>query len=342
MFGGWDIFPDDALSKRASHAGVTQKRLSLPRSSRTLRRCDRCRACSSRSGSRSRTARTLRPGRLKRYAEQLIVTSQPGRSKNDVSRFASQCGVARRKCIRPRAPFTRRWRRLKRDRCLGSSDCSVGDLCLCLKSGFRTPTVRRTCRSRLPRDAQAAKQQRSTRLRAKGTKTGQTLMKTVVRDTQARGCSVCKAGIRRTSLETTTVKCSTIPTRLRPRNVEARRRWNTSGSRTCIPSCTKVPHHVVRINYPPRGDNKEGWDNIDIFGWLAIRCRSGRFSVSARLILAPIVLTIRAVPRPGASLGLSGVQEWRRLLQDADDGAGLYPEHDLFIQLMKLKHASAR
>ena len=102
--------------------------------------------------------------------------------------------------------------------------------------------------------------------------------------------------------------------------------------------------HQVRINYyPPRGDNKEGWDNIDIFGWLGypmqikvdFLCRD---SILAAPIVLDLVLFLDLAARSSELRGL-GIQEWLSFyFKSPMTAPGLYPEHDLFIQSMKLKN----
>jgi len=102
--------------------------------------------------------------------------------------------------------------------------------------------------------------------------------------------------------------------------------------------------HKVRINYyPPRGDNKEGWDNIDIFGWLGypmqikvdFLCRD---SILAAPIVLDLVLFMDLAKRSSELRGM-GIQEWISFyFKSPMTAPGLYPEHDLFIQLMKLKN----
>jgi len=102
--------------------------------------------------------------------------------------------------------------------------------------------------------------------------------------------------------------------------------------------------HKVRINYyPPRGDNKEGWDNIDIFGWLGypmqikvdFLCRD---SILAAPIVLDLVLFLDLAQRSSELRGI-GIQEWLSFyFKSPMTAPGLYPEHDLFIQLMKLKN----
>ena len=110
------------------------------------------------------------------------------------------------------------------------------------------------------------------------------------------------------------------------------------------PDLYKDIYHKVRINYyPPRGDNKEGWDNIDIFGWLGypmqikvnFLCRD---SILAAPIALDLVLFLDLAQRT-PELKHLGIQEWLSFyFKSPMTAEGLYPEHDLFIQSMKLKN----
>ena len=107
------------------------------------------------------------------------------------------------------------------------------------------------------------------------------------------------------------------------------------------PSLYGELYHKVRINYyPPRGDEKEGWDNIDIFGWLGypmqikvdLLCRDS-------ILAAPLVLDLVLFADLAQRAGMHGVQEWLSFyFKSPQTAPELYPEHDLFIQLMKLKN----
>ena len=99
--------------------------------------------------------------------------------------------------------------------------------------------------------------------------------------------------------------------------------------------------HVVRINYyPPRGDNKEGWDNIDIFGWLGYPMQLKiNFLCRDSILAAPIVLDVALFLDLAKRAGMDGIQEWLSFyFKSPQHAKDLYPEHDLFIQLMKLKN----
>jgi myo-inositol-1-phosphate synthase len=99
--------------------------------------------------------------------------------------------------------------------------------------------------------------------------------------------------------------------------------------------------HVVRINYyPPRGDNKEGWDNIDIKGWLGYPMQIKiDFLCRDSILAAPIVLDLALFMDFAKRANMHGIQEWLSFyFKSPMTPEGLYPEHDLFIQLMKLKN----
>jgi myo-inositol-1-phosphate synthase len=107
------------------------------------------------------------------------------------------------------------------------------------------------------------------------------------------------------------------------------------------PELYKDLSHVVRINYyPPRGDNKEGWDNIDITGWLGYPMQLKiNFLCRDSILAAPIVLDSALFMDLAKRAGMSGIQEWLSFYFKAPMHAkAVYPEHDLFIQLMKLKN----
>ncbi len=110
------------------------------------------------------------------------------------------------------------------------------------------------------------------------------------------------------------------------------------------PDLYKNIFHKVRINYyPPRGDNKEGWDNIDIFGWLGYPMQiKVDFLCRDSILAAPIALDLVMfldLAKRTPSLRSIGIQEWLSFyLKSPQTAPGLYPEHDLFIQSMKLKN----
>jgi myo-inositol-1-phosphate synthase len=100
-------------------------------------------------------------------------------------------------------------------------------------------------------------------------------------------------------------------------------------------------YHKVDINYyPPRGDEKEGWDAIDIFGWLGYPMQiKVNFLCRDSILAAPLVLDLVLLMDLAQRAGMTGIQEWLSFyFKSPQCAANLYPEHDLFIQLMKLKN----
>jgi myo-inositol-1-phosphate synthase len=110
------------------------------------------------------------------------------------------------------------------------------------------------------------------------------------------------------------------------------------------PDLYKDLYHKIRINYyPPRGDEKEAWDNIDIFGWLGYPMQiKVNFLCRDSILAAPIALDLvlfMDLAKRTPSLRSIGIQEWLSFyLKSPQSAPGLYPEHDLFIQSMKLKN----
>jgi myo-inositol-1-phosphate synthase len=100
-------------------------------------------------------------------------------------------------------------------------------------------------------------------------------------------------------------------------------------------------YHKVRINYyPPRGDSKEGWDNIDIFGWLGYPMQiKVDFMCRDSILAAPLALDLVLFTDLAQRAGLTGVQEWLSFyFKSPQHDPSVYPEHDLFIQQTKLKN----
>lgn len=107
------------------------------------------------------------------------------------------------------------------------------------------------------------------------------------------------------------------------------------------PTLYKNYYHKVTINYyPPRGDNKEGWDCIDIFGWLGYPMQiKVDFQCRDSILAAPLALDLVLFMDFAQRVGMSGIQEWLSFyFKSPMHKENLYPEHDLFIQLMKLKN----
>ena len=100
-------------------------------------------------------------------------------------------------------------------------------------------------------------------------------------------------------------------------------------------------YHKVRINYyPPHGDNKESWDNIDIFGWLGYTMQIKiNFLCRDSILAAPIVLDLALFMDLAKRANMTGIQEWLSFyFKSPQTAPGLRPEHDIFKQLIKLQN----
>ena len=131
----------------------------------------------------------------------------------------------------------------------------------------------------------------------------------------------CAAGSRPTFWAIATAKCSRIRVRSSPRKSPSSRRLEQILQPTCIRTSTATSHHVVRINYyPPRGDAKEGWDNIDIFGWLGYPMQIKiNFLCRDSILAAPLVLDLVLFMDLAQRAGMRGVQEWLSFYFKAPD-----------------------
>ena len=172
-------------------------------------------------------------------------------------------------------------------------------------------------------------------------KTGQTLMKTIV----APGLKARLLGLNgwfsTNILGNRDGEVLDDPESFKTKEVSKLSVLDTILQPTLYPSLYGNFFHKVRINYyPPRGDNKEGWDNIDIFGWLGYPMQIKiDFLCRDSILAAPIVLDLALFMDFAKRAGLHGIQEWLSFYFKSPQCAPeLYPEHDLFIQLMKLKN----
>ena len=183
--------------------------------------------------------------------------------------------------------------------------------------------------------------QRGVPIAGKDFKTGQTLMKTLL----APGLKARMLGLRgwysTNILGNRDGEVLDAPENFKTKEVSKLGVLDTILQPEAYPDLYGNIDHVVRINYyPPRGDNKEGWDNIDIFGWLGYPMQlKVNFLCRDSILAAPIVLDLALFLDLSARAGQSGVQEWLSFYLKAPQAATeAGPEHDLFIQQTKLKN----
>ncbi|MCP3936890.1 MAG: inositol-3-phosphate synthase [Actinomycetia bacterium] len=184
-------------------------------------------------------------------------------------------------------------------------------------------------------------EQRNVPIAGKDFKTGQTLMKTML----APGFKARMLGLRgwysTNILGNRDGEVLDAPENFKSKEVSKLGVLDTILQPDVYPDLYGNIDHVVRINYyPPRGDNKEGWDAIDIFGWLGYPMQiKVDFLCRDSILAAPIVLDLALFMDLAARAGESGVQEWLSFyLKAPQQRGGADIEHDLFIQQTKLKN----
>jgi myo-inositol-1-phosphate synthase len=172
-------------------------------------------------------------------------------------------------------------------------------------------------------------------------KTGQTLMKTII----APGMKARMLGIRgwysTNILGNRDGEVLDDPENFRSKEVSKLGVLEQILQPELYPDLYEDLYHMVRINYyPPRGDDKEGWDNIDIFGWLGYPMQIKiDFLCKDSILAAPLVLDLALFMDLAARAGKKGIQEWLSFYFKSPQAApGLYAENDIFIQLKKLKN----
>ena len=183
--------------------------------------------------------------------------------------------------------------------------------------------------------------EKNTPIAGKDFKTGQTLMKTIL----APGLRARQLGIRgwfsTNILGNRDGEVLDDPDSFKTKEESKLNVLDSVLQPELYPELYKDLYHKVRINYyPPSGDNKEGWDNIDIFGWLGYPMQIKiDFLCRDSILAAPIVLDLVLFLNLAQRAGMKGIQEWLSFyFKSPMTLPELYPEHDLFVQLAKLKN----
>ncbi len=176
-------------------------------------------------------------------------------------------------------------------------------------------------------------------------KTGQTLMKTIVAPGLKNRLIGCSGWFSTNILGNRDGEVLDDPESFKSKEVSKAGVLDTIFQRETYPELYKDMYHKIRINYyPPRGDAKEGWDNIDIFGWLGYPMQIKiNFLCRDSILAAPIVLDLAIFMDLANRAGFSGIQEWLSFFYKSPQTAkGLYAEHDLHIQKIKFKNTLRR
>jgi myo-inositol-1-phosphate synthase len=340
VFGAWDIFPDSAY-EAAMHAGVLEKEL-LAQIKGPLQKIKPMSAVFDQKYVKRLNGTNVKEGANKmELAEQLIEEIAEFKRRNKCSRLVMIWAASTEIFLKPQAVHKtiNSFEQGLRDNHKSIAPSMVYAYAA-LKSGVPFANGAPNLTVDIPALMQLADQMNMP-ICGKDFKTGQTLMKTIL----APGLKARLLGLH--GWYSTNILGNRDGEVLDdPESFKTKEESKLSVLEYILqpdvyPELYKDFSHVVRINYyPPRGDNKEGWDNIDIFGWLGYPMQIKiDFLCRDSILAAPIVLDLALFMDLAQRTGMKGVQEWLSFyFKSPQTAPGLYPEHDLFIQLMKLKN----
>jgi len=340
VFGAWDIFPDSAF-EAATHAGVLEKEL-LTKLRKPLQKIKPMKAVFDQNYVKRLTGTNVKKGKNKlQLAKQLIDEIADFKKKNKCDRLVMIWAASTEIFMKPHAVH----RDLKSfEQAMRENHKAIPPSMIyayaALKSGIPFANGAPNLTVDVPAMMDLANQ-KGLAVCGKDFKTGQTLMKTIL----APGLKSRMLGLD--GWYSTNILGNRDGEVLDdPESFKTKEESKLSVLEYILqpevyPQLYKDFSHVVRINYyPPRGDNKEGWDNIDIFGWLGYKMQIKiDFLCRDSILAAPIVLDLALFLDLAQRTGMKGVQEWLSFyFKSPMTAPGLYPEHDIFIQLMKLKN----
>jgi myo-inositol-1-phosphate synthase len=340
VFGGWDIFPEDAYVS-ARRAGVLEESL-LEKVRPELEAIRPMPAVFD-----NRYVRKLQGEHLKKGRNWMELAEQ---LREDIRNFREKTGVDR--CVMIWCGSTEVFMKpgpvhqdLKAfERGLAENDPEISPSMVYAYAAIRERVPYANGAPNLSADVPALVElarEMSVPIAGKDFKTGQTLMKTIL----APGFKARLLGIRgwfsTNILGNRDGEVLDDPASFKTKEESKLSVLETILQPHLYPELYGDLYHKVRINYyPPRGDNKEGWDNIDIFGWLGYPMQiKVDFLCRDSILAAPIVLDLALFLDLAQRAQMRGIQEWLSFyFKSPMHAPGLYPEHDLFIQLMKLKN----
>ena len=339
-FGGWDIFPED-MHQAALKAGVLEKDM-LEKLKDELSKIKPMKAVFEQSWVKKLSGTHVKKGESKMdLANQLIADIEKFKADNGCDRLVMVwCGSTEIY----RTPTEVHETLAKFEDGLNKSDDNIAPsqvyayaalkLGIPFANGAPNLTVDFPAMQELARKSQSP-------IAGKDFKTGQTLMKTVLAPMLKARMLGLDGWYSTNILGNRDGEVLDDPESFRSKEVSKLGVLEHILQPEKYPELYKDFTHVVRINYyPPRGDNKEGWDNIDIKGWLGYPMQIKiDFLCRDSILAAPIVLDLALWMDFAKRAGMHGIQEWLSFYWKSPmTQPSLYPEHDLFIQLMKLKN----
>ncbi len=340
VFGGWDIFEDNAY-EAARKAQVLQPDL-LERVRPDMETIAPMPAVFDRHYVKKLDGPNVKSGRSKReLAEQVVADIRRFRAEHQLDRLVMiWCGST--EIFLEETPVHASLEALERG--LESSDAAIPSSMIYAYAAITEGIPYANAAPNLSADVpalEALAQATGAPLAGKDLKTGQTLMKTMI----APGLKARLLGINgwysTNILGNRDGEVLDDPESFKTKEESKKSVLDHILQPELYPGLYDDLHHVVRINYyPPRGDNKEGWDNIDLLGWLDYPMQLKiNFLCRDSILAAPIVLDLVLLLDLAKRVGMNGIQEWLSFyFKSPIHARGLYPEHDLFIQLMKLKN----
>ncbi|MCY4078305.1 MAG: inositol-3-phosphate synthase [Acidobacteria bacterium] len=340
VFGGWDIFEDNGY-EAARKAQVIQPDL-LERVRPDMEGIEPMPAVFDRHYVKKLDGPNVKTGRSKReLAEQVIADIRRFRAEHQLDRLVMiWCGST--EIFLEETPVHASLAALERG--LETSDAAIPSSMIYAYAAIREGIPYANAAPNLSADVPALEelaQATGAPLAGKDLKTGQTLMKTMI----APGLKARLLGVNgwysTNILGNRDGEVLDDPESFRTKEESKKSVLDHILQPELYPGLYDDLHHVVRINYyPPRGDNKEGWDNIDLLGWLDYPMQLKiNFLCRDSILAAPIVLDLVLLLDLAKRVGMNGIQEWLSFyFKSPIHARGLYPEHDLFIQLMKLKN----
>src|SRR5947207_2665243 len=340
VFGGWDLFPDDAY-QAASKAGVLSKE-HLGELKDFLTTLKPMPAVFEQEYVKKLTATHFKKGKSKaEMAEQVVADIEGFRKRENCDRLVMiWCGST--EVYREVAAVHQSVAAFEKG--LHENDPEIAPSQIyayaALKLGIPYANGAPNLTLDTPALLELAKKH-SVPITGKDFKTGQTFMKTLI----APGLKARLLGVRgwysTNILGNRDGEVLDDPESFKTKEESKKSALDYIFQPHLYPDLYKDLCHVVRINYyPPRGDNKEGWDNIDLVGWLGYPMQLKiNFLCRDSILAAPIVLDVALFMDLAKRSGMHGIQEWLSFyFKSPVHAPGLYPEHDLFIQLMKLKN----
>lgn len=340
VFGAWDIFPDSAY-EAATHAGVLEKEL-LIKVRRPLQKIKPMKAVFDQSYVKRLSGTNVKKGKNKLdLAKQLIAEIADFKRKNKCARLVMIWAASTEIFMKPHAVH----RNLKSfEQAMRDNHKAIAPSMIYAYAALKSGIPFANGAPNLTVDISALMDlatQNGVAVCGKDFKTGQTLMKTII----APGLKSRMLGLHgwysTNILGNRDGEVLDDPDSFKTKEESKLSVLEYILQPEVYPQLYKDFSHVVRINYyPPRGDNKEGWDNIDIFGWLGYKMQIKiDFLCRDSILAAPIVLDLALFLDLAQRTGMKGVQEWLSFyFKSPMTAPGLYPEHDIFIQLMKLKN----